>query len=83
MRWDQVRPILENSTACTMSNAKNLVWLDPFLAVKITGDSFGNRYINNKQVSNDLFLSVSNLSPRQPIPAAGDTKCAITSVVSR
>ena len=46
-----------------------------------TGDSFGNRYINNKASQSGfirfgLFLSVSNLLPRHPIPGAGDTRCA-------
>ncbi|GAB3134164.1 hypothetical protein GCM10027057_08360 [Marisediminicola antarctica] len=43
----QERPILENSTACTMSNAKNLVYFVPFLAVMDAGDSFGI-HLNNK-----------------------------------
>jgi len=51
----QERPILENSTACTMSNAKNLVHFVSFLAVMDAGDSFGIHLNKTKQVSNDLF----------------------------
>ena len=44
----QERPILENSTACTMSNAKNLAWLDPFLAVMIVMRFLWNIDIKHK-----------------------------------
>ena len=57
----QERPILENSTACTMSNAKNptvLYVIDPF-RIEIVGaaDSFGKRY--KQQSKSVLICSVS------------------------
>ena len=57
----QERPILENSTACTMSNAKNptVLYVIDLFRVRIVGaaDSFGKRY--KQQSKSVLICSVS------------------------
>jgi hypothetical protein len=40
-----------------MSNAKNLVRLNPFLAGENAGDSFGKKKLDNKQMSAMMFVS--------------------------
>ena len=69
-----VRPILENSTACTMSNAKNLV-RQPRLSRARRKRFLWKTF--KQQSKSVMICSVSfKLAPRPPIPVAWCTRCA-------